>query len=400
MEKKYINKIIAIIHEQKKENGWTDLCVLGKCLNDININYKAWGYSKLKDFFEERDDLFELRIDSTNSVPVYFVKQRDKYSSPSSSSLKKKSNHPLQDLMKWAYMGDYSEIISNLKEFALSERWYYKLPSQKDSNPILSNYLKYTFFRLSKEDNGISYQENYAAFNTGLVNKLYEPIYAFFEKNKNQGYQKWYFKDFCIAGQGSFGKLLTSNFNPLPQRAHYFKNPSELIYDCNAPVPQLDWEHIILENIERLPPDFLAEHKPNNFNLQNPLNMETSKKEEYFKSLADAIKNDDKKFRTIKNRFEDSLKLALKRVSWNFKTAIPMYYPTKNIISLLLPLSLTDDERIDLALVVEKTNSGNYLGHTILPLAWAYSNARLITKPDSDWLAPESIVFETNIEEE
>ncbi len=400
MEKKYINKIIAIIHEQKKEDGWTNLCTLGKYLNENNINYKNWGYLKLKDFFEERDDLFELRIDSTNSVPVYFVKQRDKYSSSSSSSLKKKSNHPLQDLMKWAYMGDYSEIISNLKEFALSERWYYKLPSQKDSNPILSNYLKYTFFRLSKEDNGISYQENYAAFNTGLVNKLYEPIYAFFEKNKNQGYQKWYFKDFCIAGQGSFGKLLTSNFNPLPQRAHYFKNPSELIYDCNAPVPQLDWEHIILENIERLPPDFLAEHKPNNFNLQNPLNMETSKKEEYFKSLADAIKNDDKKFRTIKNRFEDSLKLALKRVSWNFKTAIPMYYPTKNIISLLLPLSLTDDERIDLALVVEKTNSGNYLGHTILPLAWAYSNARLITKPDSDWLAPESIVFETNIEEE
>ena len=98
------------------------------------------------------------------------------------------------------------------------------------------------------------------------------------------------------------------------QRAHYFKNPSELIYDCNAPVPQLDWEHIILENIERLPPDFLAEHKPNNFNLQNPLNMETSKKEEYYKSLADAIKNDDKKFRTIKNRFEDSLKLALKPI--------------------------------------------------------------------------------------
>ena len=77
-----------------------------------------------------------------------------------------------------------------------------------------------------------------------------------------------------------------------------------------------------------------------------------------------------------------------------------VFRKTKNIISLLLPLSLTDDERIELALVVEKTNSGNYLGHTILPLAWAYSNARLITKPDSDWLAPESIVFETNIEEE
>ena len=50
MEKKYINKIIAIIHEQKKEDGWTNLCTLGKYLNENNINYKNWGYLKLKDF--------------------------------------------------------------------------------------------------------------------------------------------------------------------------------------------------------------------------------------------------------------------------------------------------------------------------------------------------------------
>ena len=92
--------------------------------------------------------------------------------------------------------------------------------------------------------------------------------------------------------------------------------------------------------------------------------------------------------------------MALKRVAWNFKTAIPMYFPTKNIMSLLLPLSLLNDECIDLALVVEKTNSGNYLGHTILPLDWAYCNARLITRPDSDWLATEVIEGSNDIDEE
>lgn len=68
-----------------------------------------------------------------------------------------------------------------------------------------------------------------------------------------------------------------------------------------------------------------------------------------------------------------------------------MYYPSNNKMSLLLPLSLVDDDIIDLALVTERTSSGNYLGHTILPLDWAYSNARLITRPDSDWLVADKI---------
>jgi hypothetical protein len=30
-------------------------------------------------------------------------------------------------------------------------------------------------------------------------------------------------------------------------------------------------------------------------------------------------------------------------------------------------------------------------GHTMLPLDWAYTNARLICRPDSDWLSPQKI---------
>ena len=41
----------------------------------------------------------------------------------------------------------------------------------------------------------------------------------------------------------------------------------------------------------------------------------------------------------------------------------------------------------DLALVVTKNSSGNfYQGHTCLTLEMAYNNARLIAKPDSNWL--------------
>ena len=55
-------------------------------------------------------------------------------------------------------------------------------------------------------------------------------------------------------------------------------------------------------------------------------------------------------------------------------------------MSLLLPLDLTDDEKPDVALVVELVESGAYLGQTILTMNMAYNNARLISRPDSDWL--------------
>jgi hypothetical protein len=283
----------------------------------------------------------------------------------------------------------------------LKERWYYKVQNPAFPFPILSKYLTYTFFRLSKEQEKIRMTDQYAAFNTGLVNNLYEPIYALFEKNRMQGRQEWYFKEFCISGVGKAGKILASNFNPLPQRAQFYDNPSELIYDINAPEPQLNWNHIILDNVSRLPIEFLEENKPSGFIFRDTSGMNTVEKDNYFKQLASAIENDSKTFRAIKNRFADSLTLALKRVQWNFKTAIPMYYPQNNKMSLLLPLSLIDDEVIDLALVTEKTQSGAYLGHTILPLDWAYSNARLITRPDSDWLVAENIetTYSTDIEE-
>jgi hypothetical protein len=334
-------------------------------------------------------------------VPVFYAKAKQTLVSKTAQPPKKiqpRIGHTPHNLMQWAWMGDFRQVISDLKSFALKERWHYKSQNPTFPYPILSKYLSYTFFRLSKENGKIKSNEQYSAFNTGLVNNLYEPIYALFEKNKVQGKQEWYFHEFCISGVGKAGKLFASNFNPLPERAQFFNNPAELIYDLNAPEPQMNWNHIILDNVSRLPLEFLEENKPSGFLFRDSSTMNTIERIQYFESLAEAIEADSKKFRAIKNRFADSLSLALKRVQWNFKTAIPMYYPSNNKMSLLLPLSLLDDEVIDLALVTEKTQSGSYLGHTILPLSWAYSNARLITRPDSDWLIAEKIESDTVVE--
>ena len=93
----------------------------------------------------------------------------------------------------------------------------------------------------------------------------------------------------------------------------------------------------------------------------------------------------------IRNRIKDAIDLAVKRVSWNYKTAIPMFYPRGNAMSLLLPLCLSEENKTDVALVVQRTMSGNYQGQTILTLSQAYLDARLVCRPDSDWLRTDSI---------
>ena len=74
-----------------------------------------------------------------------------------------------------------------------------------------------------------------------------------------------------------------------------------------------------------------------------------------------------------------------KKVTANYKIAVPQYYNQK--IQLLLPLCLVNPDRPDLALVVTKNEEYNYYqGHTCLTLDMAYNNARLIAKPESNWL--------------
>ena len=76
---------------------------------------------------------------------------------------------------------------------------------------------------------------------------------------------------------------------------------------------------------------------------------------------------------------------AKRRIKRNYKTAIPQFYKGK--LQLLLPLCLTSKAKADLALVVEKENN-IYRASTCLTLDMAVNNARLIAKPDDEWLKP------------
>ncbi len=80
---------------------------------------------------------------------------------------------------------------------------------------------------------------------------------------------------------------------------------------------------------------------------------------------------------------EGTIKDAVRRVKRNYKTAVPQFY--NGNLQLLLPICLSSKASADLALVVSKEN-GVYRATTCLTLDMAINNARLIAKPDDEWL--------------
>ncbi len=292
-------------------------------------------------------------------------------------------------LMDWAYIANWNELLERLSDISLYEKWDFESGDAPKTYSILGSYLTYTFYRLQSEGKVLENREKgIAAFNTGLVNETYESIYACFSPS-NAG-QPWRFESFCKAGSKMWGKKLVATFDPLPERAQYFERKEDLLFDGSRTL-QRDVDHILLDNIDRLPKAFLAEElRGASDALEALARIEASDnanvRNQAFDDLRGIVEDNVKIKRRLINRLDDAIELAQKRVEWNFKTAVPAFYPTKNTMSLLLPLELTENDQPDVALVVELMESGAYIGQTILTMRMAYNNARLICRPDSDWL--------------
>lgn len=247
-----------------------------------------------------------------------------------------------------------------LRDFAFLHQWDSKIEQLAVSSPekwsfegfndnsILKNYIEYTFLRL-KEEGKVYEGDDHAIFNTGLYNIYDNPIYALFSLNRIPDRQKWFLNGFFNEYEVSAYFNTISDF---PLRANYFEDPSALVFDVNYKI-LLQYSHILQdrENVERFPMQFRTSGLP------------------------------------LKNILDSSVDIAQKRISANYKTAVPQYH--KGRIQLLIPLCVARSEEPYLALVVSKNeNRRSYLGHTCLTLDMAYNNARLIARPDSLWLKP------------
>lgn len=370
-----------------------NLATLGGIIKFLNsdFSFRDYGHEKLRPLLEEMSDVVELERDDTYAMPVYFASLNKHPSAPIPKSASQNLTTTRSNEMSLPrnFINEVRAPASKWKELVsdkalLEENW-----GDPDDLPLLRNYINYTYVRLFNEKKVLVKQAEgmpVIAFNTGLVDRRFEPIYALLQKNAKTGDPLvWFLSGFCCAGEDFLGKQLVDLFNPLPEAAYYLEKQSDAIYDISAGEPYIDWEHVIKENADRIPAELLS-RTTRGFETKNCENMNKGEREKYKQSFAAYISQDDFAYRSLIDAFKRAVELAIKKVRWNYKTAVPIYFPSENTVSLLLPLSLLSDGRVDLAMVVEKQQSGNYQGHTIYTLDMAYSNARLIARPESAWL--------------
>lgn len=270
--------------------------------------------------------------------------------------MRKRRIEEMDHLMDFSCFNNLYNSLANLEQLAQKESWKYKSPNhgaKNLQNPILENYVHHTFRRLlneyrsaddDRDRQSIIYHDKVCAcFNTGLFTENYGKIYGLFYANKNGNDSRPYF----FYGFVHEADQRLSCVQVLPRRANYFSDISDLIYNPTLEV-RASFEHILQENKARFPSD-----------LQDA---------PYLSTL-----------------FTGAVEIAQKRVQANYKVAVPTYY--RKEICLLLPICLKDQTHTDLALAVKK-NEGFYTAKTCLTLDMAYNDARLIAKPDVDWLSP------------
>lgn len=247
------------------------------------------------------------------------------------------------NLFDYAYFMQFDDCIDELSRVVIPENWDYSYDSGK-KHPILMNYIHHTFKKVYK-DNLLEFTNDgeYVIFNTGLVTENQEEVFGLMQKNKNpKAKTPFFFHGWKKASDRSLSK-----FNKLSDLPNYIDDASKLIYDIKLDL-RISIEHIISDNIQRFP--------------------------ENIKALERSL---------IRNILHGAVEDAKKRVRRNYKTAIPQYFNGQ--LQLLLPICFGDKSKADLALVVENENGG-YRASTCLTLDMAINNARLIAKPDDEWL--------------
>lgn len=257
-------------------------------------------------------------------------------------------NAELNTLRRFAVLGKrevFDSKLEYLTKIAENETWFLK---EGDSTmSVIFYYIIHTFDRLFEQEKiVIDSSETVAIANTGLMNPQGEEIFYFFVKSlsydsndPNSCY--WHFKSFILENDSKFISLSL----PKPTIATYFEDYNELYYNPNYELV-LNFNHIFGDRNERLPEDFRV------------------------MPIEDA--------RAIFNGFLERVKKRIKR---NNRIPVPQYYKGK--IMFLIPVKIIGGKTIIIA--CEKIGD-TYKAHTTLTKSQAYNCARLITKPESNWL--------------
>lgn len=266
---------------------------------------------------------------------------------------------------------DYDEPFKEIAKASLDkyDSWTFHQPKFQAKHsysavPKLTNYLNYTFVRLvtlELETPGDYFLSNadqsWICFNTGLQNAYGADLLATFQHYKpKDGCQApqelrpdWVYKG-CDTPNDRRHRAIFGTRSP--KIAWYSKDSRDFVFDTSYDLDKEAFDHL----------------------------FERAKERSGLPNASDEV---------VRNYLRGAIELLVPKITRNYKIAIPIYYVEERRMQLLLPFVSASDANDVSCFLVEREDANHcYRLKTIFDLDQAYFSARLITRPDKDWLDP------------
>lgn len=259
------------------------------------------------------------------------------------------------DLFSFAVCGKDEEFNNKLKFLAenIVEKENWDLEEKNDIR-ILRRHILLTFARC-KEQSKILYSNDneYCATNTSLLSEYGgKDVMMVFKKNayrdcfdKNPYQKEWYLWAFKTSADRDYMDIFKGK---VPEMATYTDNVEDFFFNPNINI-EVDIEHIVEDNWERI-----------NKNIALPKEV-------------------------VQYMIPGVIDVAIKKAKRNYRLVIPEYHHDKigYIMPIIFPIG--DDKYTTMALIIEKLEN-IYRANTIFDVKSAYSKARILMKPETNWL--------------
>ncbi len=249
-------------------------------------------------------------------------------------------------LQKFAFCGTQEGLmrsIDALSKMAEEEIW---TVNDQEPNSVLFKYILGTFKQCYIQNKFLYTIDNqYCCFNTGLLTPNGNDILCVFRKNDRPNVQPWVLNFFADKTERRYMDL----FPDIPALATYTENFEKFYFNPDYDII-ISTDHILDDNWERI-------------STVVPLSKTI------VKSLMVGV--------------IEETKIKIKR---NTRLVVPQYYHNEIMYLLPIRIPIMDDKYVTMALAVELTQSKQYRANTIFTKEMAYEKARLLMKPESNWL--------------